>query len=84
MLLRFEAVVSHNGKECWKFKLHENYDTIQEKNKLKPYDLCVFKFTNNNSYLSVDMFTSKLFLKQNKDPNNSYLSLDSIWEIQPS
>lgn len=80
---RYEAVISHNGKEAWKFKLHEHYDQISEKNKLKPYDLCVFKYTSINSYLSCNLFNGKLILKEQKENLNHYNSLDSVWEIQP-
>lgn len=78
---RYEIVISHNGKESWKFKHHEGWDGQQEKLKLKPYDLCVFKYTSNNSYLSVNMFNDQILLKEPKDSNNTHVSLDSIWEV---
>ena len=39
---RYEAVISHNGRQSWKFKFHDEIESIKEKSKIKPYDLCVF------------------------------------------
>lgn len=55
---RFEAVSTHNCSTNWVIKLHENYDQTKEKLKIKPFDLCVFHHTQNDSYLSVDAASS--------------------------
>jgi hypothetical protein len=69
IIRRYEAVITHNCETNWVVKLHETYEDTRERLKLKPFDLCLFHHTQNNSFLSVDGQTNLVTLKELKNQN---------------
>lgn len=43
--MRFEAVTTHNCQTNWIIKLHETWEQTKEKQRVKPFDLCIFHHT---------------------------------------
>lgn len=66
---RYEAVNTHNCQTNWVIKLHESYEHTREKSTVKPFDMCIFHHTQNNSYLSVDGSSDSIILKELKKSN---------------
>ena len=77
-------MATHNCVSNWIIRLHEQgLNAARDKAKLKPFDLCVFHHTQNNSYLSVEGHSNRVILKELKSMNVSHLPLEAIWELQP-
>jgi inositol 1,4,5-triphosphate receptor type 1/inositol 1,4,5-triphosphate receptor type 3 len=78
---RFEAVINHGGENFWVLKLHETFEQSREKICIKPFDLCVFQYTENRGYLSVDSNGLKIILKEMFEPESAGIPLDAVWEL---
>jgi hypothetical protein len=65
---RYETIITHNGKTSWRFRLHEtNEQQRKSKTLIKAYDLVQLQYTKDNSYLSVDLQSNSVVLKELKD-----------------
>ena len=80
---RYEAVVTHNNMTNWLIRLHEKaHDTTRDRNRLKPFDWCLFHHSKNNSYLSFEGRSNTVILKELKTTNEGHLPLEAVWELQ--
>ncbi|CAD8053653.1 unnamed protein product [Paramecium sonneborni] len=77
---RYELIISHNSTSSWKIDQYQSYEEyIQPTNLLQDRDICVFNFTQNNSYLCIDLRKNSLALKLIDE--KAQVPIDCLWEI---